>query len=130
MSGKKYIEEKHNERLYYSSVMRTTCLALVSKSGDIYPWSTNEWSEKYPELASFLNDPESDYGKTEEDYRILLVQFAELFEIEPWLNKYCQSFIRKDQIEYLPAKPFNLKMAGMFSVVLLFGLFFGWLMFG
>ena len=102
MSGERLFTEEHYKRLYYSSLMRTTCLALIQMHNDKYPWETEEWSEDGPELTAFLSNADSEYGTTQREFEVLLQQFSRLAEKYYWLGKSFYESAVRDQFSNLP----------------------------
>jgi hypothetical protein len=129
MSAKQLLIERHQKRGYYAGLMRTACIALISKNSEIFPWESDEWKQNMPELSAFLSNPESEYGGTQEDYNLLMQQFSLLANEYKWLNKYFHEFAEKDQSKHLPPKPLNTKKIGIFIVILSIGVLVGGLLF-
>ena len=101
--------------------MRINAIALIEGS----PWKSEVWQENFPELANFLSGNESIYGKTEEDFNKILLQYSMLEKEYKWLNKYLYNAIKKDISNNLPNQRLTairvLKYIGLLIVGLILG---------
>jgi hypothetical protein len=119
------IEHDHYRRIYFSSSMRINAIALIEG----FPWKTEIWQEKFPELANFLSDNESIYGKTEEDFNKILLQYSMLEKECKWLNKYLYNAIKKDISNNLPARRLTAIHVLKYTSLLTAGLILGGILF-
>lgn len=129
MSAKQLLIERHQKRGYYAGLMRTTCIALIAKSDDKFPWESEVWQQSNPELSAFLSNPESEYGGTQEEYNILMQQFSLLANEYKWLNKHIHEFAEKDKSKHLPPKPVSTKKIGLILLILAIGVVLGGVLF-
>ena len=92
------------KRLYFSNSMRIY-LHCVSNSPI---WESEFWKQHYPELSNFLINLDSDYGKTEEDYIIIMNQFYDATKKMQWIKRGLRKRLKKEiEIEqYLKRRKF------------------------
>lgn len=129
MSGNLLNLEERQKRGYYAGLIRTTCVVLVSRDENKFPWESDAWQQDMPELSAFLCDTETKFTGPEEEYIKILRQFSTIANKNKWLNQYLHQFAEKDQARYLPPKPFNKKIALMAILVLSVGVLIGGILF-
>lgn len=125
MSGNLLLIEQRQKRRYYAGLIRTTCVVLIERTGDKFPWENETWQKSMPELSTFLCNTETEYNGSEEEYAQLVQQFSLLANENKWLNKYLHEFAEKDQAQCLPPKPLNKKKIGIAGLVFVVGVVIG-----
>jgi len=124
----KRYKTKHIERQYYANTLHVNLLALVQKTGDEYPWATDEWQNNYPHLSRFLHHSDSDYGETEEDYFNIISDYNKLSEKEEWMLDSMHISLEKHLKKYVLPKPKSFKALLRFILLFVIGVFIGWLL--
>ncbi len=125
MTASQIIKEKHNARLYYSGLMRTTCIAHTLNENGGFPWESRKWKDSYPVLSDFLNNTDSAYGSTQEDYDLLLHQFSIVFKEYKWLKDDLHVYMKSETNKYLPKKYISIKAISIYAALIAFSVFIG-----
>ena len=127
--GRRFFKEENIERQYYANTLRVNLMALIQRTDEKYPWEYEEWQATYPYLSKFLNEVDSDYGKTEEDYFNIISDFYKLSEKDKWLLESLHESLDKHLKKYVLPKPKSIKSFVPYTAALLIGMFLGWVLF-
>ncbi len=102
--------------------MRAFCYDSIEEK-ERQPWETITWLNKWPELCDFLNDSNSIYGSTIEDYALIMSQFQEVQSNFQWMIKAYYYYIKENSEKFRiepppsPARFFLPKIIGVLFVL-------------
>ena len=122
------IKERDIERQYYANTLRVNLMALVLQNDGKYPWESEEWIDAYPSLSRFLNEVDSEYGISDDDYFSIVSDFHRLSQQNKWMLQSLHESLEKHQKKYVLPKPFNIKSVIPFIATLIIGVLIGWLL--
>ena len=128
-SGGRLIEERRIRLQYFANTLRVNLLALIQKIDDKYPWESEEWQEIYPNLSHFLNNTDSDFGGSDEEYFEIVKDYYELSKKDKWVLVSLHESHEKDLKKYVLPKPRTLKTILLYLIWLSVGVLLGWLLF-
>lgn len=128
-SGKRLIEERRIRLQYFANTLRVNLLALVQKTDDKYPWESEAWQEIYPNLSHFLNNTDSDFCGSDEEYFEIMKDYFELSKKDKWILISLHESHAKDLEKYVLPKPRTTKTMRPYFIGLGVGVLLGWLLF-